>query len=235
MAARASLISDVVFLVRTAPDDGADAGAVDVERDRAGGAVAGAILMGVGLLAAPAQATPVPAAPVQTAPVQAASAPAAPVPAAPVPAAPAPAEDVRAADHGETIVQLFQWNWDSVAAECEEFLGPRGFGGVQVSRTFYARGQTGQQLLIGAYQAQERQIAAGTVQMMFVNMPSMLPQVRGGKLKGLGVTSAERSKAAPDIPAIAETLTSIRRAGADIVLTYWAQEWAERYHRGTSR
>jgi succinate dehydrogenase / fumarate reductase flavoprotein subunit len=36
---------------------------------------------------------------------------------------------------------------------------------VQVSRTFYARGQTGQQLLIGAYQALERQIAAGTVEM----------------------------------------------------------------------
>ena len=36
-------------------------------------------------------------------------------------------------------------------------------------------------------------------------------------------------------PAIAETLTSIRRAGADIVLTYWAQEWAERYHRGITR
>ena len=36
-------------------------------------------------------------------------------------------------------------------------------------------------------------------------------------------------------PAIAETLTSIRRAGADVVLTYWAQEWAERYHRGTTR
>ena len=34
----------------------------------------------------------------------------------------------------------------------------------------------------------------------------MLPQVRGGKVRGLGVTSAERSKAAPDIPAIAETL-----------------------------
>ena len=30
-------------------------------------------------------------------------------------------------------------------------------------------------------------------------------------------------------------LRAIRRAGADIVLTYWAQEWAERYHRGTSR
>jgi tripartite-type tricarboxylate transporter receptor subunit TctC len=49
-------------------------------------------------------------------------------------------------------------------------------------------------------------LLAGTVQMMFANMPSMLPQVRGGKLKGLGVTSAGRSKAAPDIPAIAETL-----------------------------
>src|SRR5687768_2341342 len=42
-------------------------------------------------------------------------------------------------------------------------LDSRSFGGVQVSRTFYARGQTGQQLLIGAYQALERQVAAGTV------------------------------------------------------------------------
>ncbi len=43
------------------------------------------------------------------------------------------------------------------------YLDTRSFGGVQVSRTFYARGQTGQQLLIGAYQALERQVAAGTV------------------------------------------------------------------------
>ncbi|MEJ7650084.1 MAG: fumarate reductase/succinate dehydrogenase flavoprotein subunit [Nakamurella sp.] len=42
-------------------------------------------------------------------------------------------------------------------------LDNRSFGGVQVSRTFYARGQTGQQLLIGAYQALERQVAAGNV------------------------------------------------------------------------
>jgi succinate dehydrogenase / fumarate reductase flavoprotein subunit len=45
------------------------------------------------------------------------------------------------------------------------FLENRSFGGSQVSRTFYARGQTGQQLLIGAYQALERQIAAGSVKM----------------------------------------------------------------------
>jgi succinate dehydrogenase flavoprotein subunit len=44
-------------------------------------------------------------------------------------------------------------------------LETRSFGGVQVERTFYARGQTGQQLLLGAYQALERQIAAGTVTM----------------------------------------------------------------------
>ena len=44
-------------------------------------------------------------------------------------------------------------------------LDNRSFGGAQVSRTFYARGQTGQQLLLGAYQALSRQIAAGTVQM----------------------------------------------------------------------
>src|SRR5216117_3179704 len=44
-------------------------------------------------------------------------------------------------------------------------LTNRSFGGAQVSRTFYARGQTGQQLLLGAYQALERQIGAGTVRM----------------------------------------------------------------------
>ena len=44
-------------------------------------------------------------------------------------------------------------------------LANRSFGGAQVSRTFYARGQTGQQLLLGAYQAMERQVQAGTVTM----------------------------------------------------------------------
>ncbi|MDQ6658064.1 MAG: fumarate reductase/succinate dehydrogenase flavoprotein subunit [Actinomycetota bacterium] len=49
------------------------------------------------------------------------------------------------------------------AREYGGLLDNRSFGGVQVSRTFYARGQTGQQLLIGAYQALERQVAAGSV------------------------------------------------------------------------
>ncbi|WP_411104658.1 fumarate reductase/succinate dehydrogenase flavoprotein subunit [Streptomyces sp. cmx-4-9] len=51
------------------------------------------------------------------------------------------------------------------AREYGGLLDTRSFGGVQVSRTFYARGQTGQQLLLGAYQALSRQIAAGAVEM----------------------------------------------------------------------
>ncbi len=51
------------------------------------------------------------------------------------------------------------------AREYGGLLDNRSFGGAQVSRTFYARGQTGQQLLIGAYQALERQIGAGKVTM----------------------------------------------------------------------
>jgi succinate dehydrogenase / fumarate reductase flavoprotein subunit len=51
------------------------------------------------------------------------------------------------------------------AREYSGYLDNRSFGGAQVSRTFYARGQTGQQLLLGAYQALERQIGLGTVKM----------------------------------------------------------------------
>jgi succinate dehydrogenase / fumarate reductase, flavoprotein subunit len=51
------------------------------------------------------------------------------------------------------------------AREYGGLLDTRSFGGVQVQRTFYARGQTGQQLLIGAYQALSRQIDAGNVEM----------------------------------------------------------------------
>ncbi len=52
------------------------------------------------------------------------------------------------------------------AREYGGLLANRSFGGAQVSRTFYARGQTGQQLLLGCYQALERQVRAGKVAMM---------------------------------------------------------------------
>src|ERR1700741_3614624 len=51
------------------------------------------------------------------------------------------------------------------AREYGGLLANRSFGGAQVSRTFYARGQTGQQLLLGAYQAMERQVGIGAVKM----------------------------------------------------------------------
>jgi succinate dehydrogenase / fumarate reductase flavoprotein subunit len=63
-------------------------------------------------------------------------------------------------------------------------LSTRSFGGVQVSRTFYARGQTGQQLLIGAYSALSRQISLGTVEMY--NRHEMLDLVIvDGKARGI--------------------------------------------------
>jgi succinate dehydrogenase / fumarate reductase flavoprotein subunit len=53
------------------------------------------------------------------------------------------------------------------AREYGGLLANRSFGGAQVSRTFYARGQTGQQLLLGCYQALERQVDAGRVKMFY--------------------------------------------------------------------
>ncbi|MGB1217349.1 MAG: succinate dehydrogenase (quinone) flavoprotein subunit, partial [Saprospiraceae bacterium] len=70
------------------------------------------------------------------------------------------------------------------AREYGGLLANRSFGGVQVSRTFYARGQTGQQLLIGAYSALSRQIARGSVEMF--NRHEMLELVKvGGKARGI--------------------------------------------------
>jgi len=70
------------------------------------------------------------------------------------------------------------------AREYGGLLANRSFGGVQVSRTFYARGQTGQQLLLGAYQALSRQISLGNVEMY--NRHEMLDLVKiDGKARGI--------------------------------------------------
>jgi succinate dehydrogenase / fumarate reductase flavoprotein subunit len=70
------------------------------------------------------------------------------------------------------------------AREYGGLLANRSFGGAQVSRTFYARGQTGQQLLLGAYQALCRQIAAGTVS-MFPQTEMLDLVVVDGQSKGI--------------------------------------------------
>ena len=65
-------------------------------------------------------------------------------------------------------------------------LANRSFGGAQVSRTFYARGQTGQQLLLGAYSALSRQVAAGKVQ-LFTRREMLELVVIDGKARGIVV------------------------------------------------
>src|SRR5271157_3927725 len=71
-----------------------------------------------------------------------------------------------------------------LAREYGGLLDTRSFGGTQVERTFYARGQTGQQLLLGAYQALERQISADTVT-MHPNSELLDLVVIDGKARGL--------------------------------------------------
>jgi len=76
------------------------------------------------------------------------------------------------------------------AREYSGLLANRSFGGAQVSRTFYARGQTGQQLLLGAYQALERQVGLGTVKMHTRHEMQQLVVV-DGKARGIVVRDME--------------------------------------------
>lgn len=71
----------------------------------------------------------------------------------------------RLADVSRNIIDQCVAQGVPFAREYGGMLDNRSFGGAQVSRTFYARGQTGQQLLLGAYGALERQIGLGNVQM----------------------------------------------------------------------
>lgn len=70
------------------------------------------------------------------------------------------------------------------AREYGGLLANRSFGGAQVSRTFYARGQTGQQLLLGAYSALSRQVATGKVK-LYTRTEMLDLVVEGGKARGI--------------------------------------------------
>jgi succinate dehydrogenase / fumarate reductase flavoprotein subunit len=89
------------------------------------------------------------------------------------------------------------------AREYGGLLSNRSFGGAQLSRTFYAAGQTGQQLLIGAYQALERQIAEGTVK-MFPRTEMLDLVIVDGKARGIITRNLENGR--------------IERHGADAVV-----------------
>ena len=84
-------------------------------------------------------------------------------------------------------------------------LANRSFGGAQVSRTFYARGQTGQQLLLGAYGSLSRQIAAGNVR-LFTRREMLDLVVIDGKARGIivrNLVSGELEKYAADAVVLA--------------------------------
>lgn len=85
------------------------------------------------------------------------------------------------------------------AREYGGLLDNRSFGGTQVSRTFYARGQTGQQLLIGAYQALSRQVSLGTVQLYnrheMLDVVTIDGQCRGVIVRNLLTGELERHSA----------------------------------------
>jgi succinate dehydrogenase / fumarate reductase flavoprotein subunit len=90
----------------------------------------------------------------------------------------------RLAEASRTIIDQAVAQGVPFAREYGGLLANRSFGGVQVSRTFYARGQTGQQLLIGAYQSLSRQISLGNVTMY--NRHEMLDVVKiEGKARGI--------------------------------------------------
>src|SRR5664280_1689312 len=91
------------------------------------------------------------------------------------------------------------------AREYGGLLANRSFGGAQVSRTFYARGQTGQQLLLGAYSALSRMIGLGAVQ-MFTHSEMLDLVVVGGHAKGIVVRdliTGELSRHAADAVVLA--------------------------------
>ena len=111
----------------------------------------------------------------------------------------------RLAEISSDIIDQCVANGVPFAREYGGLLANRSFGGAQVSRTFYARGQTGQQLLLGAYSALSRQIGLGKVKMY--NRHEMLDLVKvDGHAKGIivrNMVSGEVTRHAADCVVIA--------------------------------
>ncbi|MFO8086992.1 MAG: fumarate reductase/succinate dehydrogenase flavoprotein subunit [Bacteroidales bacterium] len=90
----------------------------------------------------------------------------------------------RAAEVSNNIIDQLTAQGVPFAREYGGTLATRSFGGVQVSRTFYASGQTGQQVLLGSYSALKRQIAKGSVK-MYERRQMLELVVKDGKAKGI--------------------------------------------------
>ncbi len=116
------------------------------------------------------------------------------------------------------------------AREYSGYLANRSFGGAQVSRTVYARGQTGQQLLLGCYQALCRQVAAGTVR-MFPQTEMLDLVIVDGQAKGIitrNLRSGKMERHAADAVVLASGgygnvfYLSTNARGSNVTATYRA-------------
>src|SRR5258707_5645908 len=116
------------------------------------------------------------------------------------------------------------------AREYSGYLANRSFGGAQVSRTFYARGQTGQQLLLGCYQALCRQVAAGIVR-MFPQTEMLDWVIVDGQAKGIitrNLRSGKMERHAADAVVLASGgygnvfYLSTNARGSNVTATYRA-------------
>ena len=90
----------------------------------------------------------------------------------------------RLAENSNNIIDQCVAQGVPFAREYGGYLANRSFGGAQVSRTFYARGQTGQQLLLGAYSAMSRQVSAGNVD-MYARREMLDLVIVDGKARGI--------------------------------------------------
>src|SRR2546428_5935053 len=136
----------------------------------------------------------------------------------------------RLAEIANTIIDQCVAQGVPFAREYGGLRANRSFGGAQVSRTFYARGQTGQQLLLGCYQALCRQIAAGTVQ-MFPQTEMLDVVIVDGHAKGIvtrNLVSGRIDKYAGDAVVLATggyldgLYISINARGCNVTATYRA-------------
>ena len=108
------------------------------------------------------------------------------------------ANTYRLAQISESIIDQCVAQGVPFARDYGGLLANRSFGGAQVSRTFYARGQTGQQLLLGAYSALSRQIAAGSVE-MFTRREMQDLAVVHGRARGIVVRNLVTGQLEPHV------------------------------------
>ena len=106
------------------------------------------------------------------------------------------------------------------AREYGGLLDNRSFGGAQVSRTFYARGQTGQQLLLGAYSALSRQVGKGTVK-MYTRHEMLDVVIIDGRARGLSPVTSSRVRSSASLRTLSSSVPVAMGTPSSSPRTLW--------------